>query len=397
MTFQPLQPETDTHSIRVMVAGLRGFPNVQGGVETHCQELYPRLTKLGCQVEAVVRSPFTPAELRSWHGVRFRRIWAPQIQGVEAFLHTFLAVVVAAMQRPDILHIHAIGPGLFAPLARMCRLKVVLTHHGADYRRDKWGWFAKALLRLGEAAGMRAANGRIAVSRAITEELRRRFALAVDHIPNGVVVKRLPTPSETLDNLGLVPGRYVLTVGRLVPEKRHLDILEAFQRADLGDWKLVLVGTAARRNQYTDALHSRAATDPHVMLAGFRGGQELAELYANAGLFVLPSAHEGLPIVLLEALSYGLRVIASDIPANLEVDLGANQYYPLGDTSALTRKLREFAAAPPSSSERDRIREHVQSRYDWTIIAWQTLRVYENVLHRTPAAAKPEITASWSD
>lgn len=398
MISPPAQSESAARSIRVMVAGLRGFPNVQGGIETHCQQLYPRLTELGCQVEVVVRSPFTPADLSSWNGVRFQRVWAPRVQGVEAFLHTFLAVLVAAARRPDILHIHAIGPGLFAPLARLCRLKVVLTHHGADYQRDKWGWFAKGLLRLGESVGMRFANGRIAVSRAIAEELQQRFELAVDHIPNGVVVHPLPAPSETLQDLGLVSGRYVLTVGRLVPEKRQLDLLEAFQSADLNDWKLVLVGTAAQRNRYTDALEAAAAASPDVVLAGFRGGQELAELYANAGQFVLPSAHEGLPIVVLEALSYGLRVVASDIPANLEVGLASNQYYPLGDIAALTSKLRKFAADPLSQTDRHRIRESVRHRYDWSTIARQTLRVYENVLHRTPSTSSNRgVTAPSSE
>jgi len=373
--------------IRVMVAGLRGFPDVQGGVETHSQELYPRLAWLGCRVEVTVRSHFASRHRNTWNGVSFRRLWSPRSKGVEAFMHTFLAVLYAGFRRPDILHIHAIGPGVFTLLARLLRLRVVMTHHGADYQRAKWGWSARQLLRLGEHLGVRHALGCIAVSQAIAEDLRARFGVRVDYIPNGVAPAALAESTGALDRLGLQAGRYVLMVGRLVPEKRHQDLIRGFEAARLAGWKLVLVGTAQQGDRYLQSLEQFAERNDQVVLAGFRTGLELAEIYSHAGIFVLPSAHEGLPIALLEALSYGLRAVASDIPANLEVGLPSEQYFPLGDTAALARLLAHYAVRPLTAVQRAEIREATGLHYDWMHIARQTMRVYERVLDREPTPA----------
>jgi glycosyltransferase involved in cell wall biosynthesis len=382
--------------MRVLVTGLRGFPGVQGGIETHAQELYPRLEQLGCDVEVATRSSFVDGDVECWHGVKFRRFWSPRTMGVEAFLHTLLVVLYAGISRPDILHIHAIGPSFFAPLARLFGLKVVVTHHGADYQRDKWGPIARTVLRSGELLGMRFAHGRIAVSRPIARELRLRLRHRVQFIPNGVVVKDVEASSASLPALGLEPGRYVLNVGRLVPEKRQLELIKAFRAANLPGWKLALVGSGQGRTSYTRRLKASAGEDGQIVLAGFRSGRELAELYSHAGLFVLPSTHEGLPIALLEALSFGLRAIASDIDANREVRLPDAQYFPVRDTAALTLALEKFASQPLSQTERADIREHVRLRYDWKRIAQQTLRVYESVVDRGARPASDHSEAQHS-
>ena len=123
--------------MRVMVLGLRGFPDVQGGVEKHAEHLYPLLVQSGCQVEVITRSPYTSRDHRSWKGITFHRIWTPRLTGIEAFVHSILGVFYAAIKRPDVLHIHAIGPAIVTPLARLLRLRVVVTHHGPDYDREK--------------------------------------------------------------------------------------------------------------------------------------------------------------------------------------------------------------------------------------------------------------------
>src|SRR6056297_190878 len=133
--------------MRILVVGLRSLPNAEGGVERHAEELYPRLVQLGCDVEVAVRSPFHDRnELDHWHGVRLRRLWSPRLGGLEAFVHTLIAVGYAAIRRPDILHIHAVGPALMTPLARLLGLRVIVTHHGPDYDREKWGAFARSVL-----------------------------------------------------------------------------------------------------------------------------------------------------------------------------------------------------------------------------------------------------------
>src|SRR6185312_5078097 len=141
--------------MRVTVLGVRGIPNVQGGIETHAEHLYARLAQMGCDVEVIVRTPFTPPNARSFGAVRLRRLWAPERAGFEALVHSFIGVLYAGVTRPDILHIHAVGPAIVTPIARLLGLRVVVTHHGPDYDRDKWGRFARWVLQTGEHVGMR--------------------------------------------------------------------------------------------------------------------------------------------------------------------------------------------------------------------------------------------------
>lgn len=367
--------------ISVMVIGLRGFPQVQGGVETHAEYLYPELVQMGCDVEVLVRDHFQPFDNPAvWKGVRFTRLWAPRRKGFEAIAHTFLGVLYAALRRPDVLHIHAIGPALFTPLARLLGLKVVVTHHGADYERQKWGRAARAVLRLGERLGMRFASQRIVINRLIGGVVLAKYARQSTLIPNGVAQPKIPATAGTLRTFGLEEGRYVLLVSRLVPEKRHLDLIHAFAAAGLAGWKLALVGASDHPDHYTQSVREAASAVPNVVCTGFQSGLPLRELYAHAGMFVLPSSHEGLPIALLEALSYGLPAIASDIPANLEVsDMGID-FYRMGDVGQLSRQLRKHAEGARDGGQAEAIRRRVAQSYHWTAIARATRQVYERTL-----------------
>jgi len=368
-------------AMRVMWLGLRGFPNVQGGVETHAENLCPLLLAAGCEVEVIVRSPYMPADAGdAWRGVRFRRLWSPRSKGLEAIAHTVLGVLYAGLVwRPDVLHLQAIGPAIVTPLARLLGLRVVVTHHGPDYARQKWGPFARWVLRTGEAMGLRFSHRRIVISETIRHLVREKYALDSDLIPNGVTLPELPDSASTPARFGLTPGRYVLLVSRWVPEKRHPDLIAAFARARLAGWKLVLVGSSDHPDAYTSEVETLVGSTPDVVATGFQTGLALRELFAHAGVFVLPSSHEGLPIALLEALSYGLPVIASDIPANVEVGLPPEQYFPLGDTTALADRIARFAAIPLTAEARASRRQWVAQRYDWRHIARQTAEVYRSL------------------
>lgn len=378
------ETSADREGPYVMWLGLRGLPGIQGGVETHAQHVLPRLAENGCTVEAVVRSPYMRRSLTAtaWRGVRYVRLWAPRSRALEAIVHTLLGVLVAAWRRPDVLHIQAIGPALWTPLARLFGLHVVFTHHGPDYDRQKWGAFARFTLRLGEWAGCRCANETIVISRTIQSMVLNRHGRASTLIPNGVEPPSMPTSSEALSQFNLQPRRYVLIVSRLVPEKRHLDLIEAFVAACLPDWKLVIVGAADHRDAYAERVQAAAQRVQSVVLTGFQSGPTLGELYAHAGLFVLPSSHEGLPIAMLEALSYGLPVIASDIPANLEVGLAGAHYFKLGDVTALAGKLKDFAEREYDAHTARATQDWVTSRFDWSEVASATRAVYSKVLAR---------------
>lgn len=367
-------------SKRVAFLGLRGFPGVQGGIETHAENLCPLLKEMGCDVEVIVRASYMPEEKgNEWRGVKFVRVWSPRQKGLEAIIHTFLGVIVAALRRPDILHIQAIGPALMVPFARLLGLRVVVTHHGPDYDRQKWGRFAKWVLATGESWGMRFANRRIVISETIRNLVHAKYGLESVLIPNGVKLPQMPGSTEALQQFGLEPGKYVLLVSRLVPEKRHIDLIEAFSKAQLPGWKLALVGASDHPDEYTERVSELVRTTPGVIATGFQTGIRLQELYAHAGLFVLPSSHEGLPIAMLEALSYGLPVVASNIPANLEVGLPEEHYFCLGDVGQLAGKLVGFAANPVSPGTRYATRQWVGSKYDWRCIAEQTLASYRSL------------------
>lgn len=370
--------------MRVTVLGLRGLPHVAGGIETHVEQLCQRLVRLGCEIEVLVRSPYVTRSHKHFAGIRLRRLWSPRLPGVEALMHSLIGVLYAAVTRPDILHVHAIGPAIVTPLARLLGLRVVVTHHGHDYERDKWGRAARAVLRVGEHVGMRYAHARIAISQGVADMIRTQFDRESHVIHNGTVARDPVGDTDVVRHFGLEPGKYFLEVGRLVPEKRQIDLLSAFVDADVPAWKVALVGelgSDAYSRQVIAAAHTTRA-----VLTGFQTGDALAQLYSHAGAFVLPSSHEGFSIVLLEALNYALPVLASDIPANREVGLESWRYFPVGDRAALTRGLERLAGSRPELDKRAAFRTEVLERFNWDEIAARTLSVYQQLLSRSPGA-----------
>jgi glycosyltransferase involved in cell wall biosynthesis len=367
--------------LRVTMLGIRGFPNVQGGAEKHAENLATALARLGCDVEAIVRSGYVPTDQpRRWRDITLARLWAPRVTGAEAFVHTLLGVLRAAIRRPDILHIHAIGPALFTPLARVLGLRVVVTYHSTNYEHKKWGLFARAILRLGERAGMAFANGRIAVSDGLAGNLTRTYGVSVNVIPNGIDRPEHVRTTETLRAFGLAPARYVLMVARIDQDKRQLDLIAAYARLRKPGWKLALAGVADYSSAYAREVGAAAASMPGVIMLGHQSGAALAELYTHAGCFVLPSRFEGQPIAVLEAASYGLPVLVSDIPAHREIAVPAARYFPTGDVAALAAQLEQICSAPavakPGAAECARL----MAKHDWRTIAQHTLAVYRDAL-----------------
>jgi glycosyltransferase involved in cell wall biosynthesis len=376
--------ELKADNLNVMALGLRGMPNVPGGVEVHASELYPRLQALGAKITVLGRRPYRPQGAPTrWRGVDIRWLPSFRMQGVEALIHTFLGVLYAAIRRPDVLHIHAVGPWLWTPLAKLFGLRVVVTHHGQDYLREKWHGPARLLLRAGETLGVTFADECIVISHSIQEVVRAKHGREAMLIPNGVGDMH-PLPERSLvEKYGLTPQRFVIQVSRLVPEKRQLDLIAAFKRARLPGWKLVLVGGAQGSQRYADLVREQYETDDSIVCTGFLSPPEVQELLSHAGVFALPSSHEGLPIALLEAMKMGLPVVASDIEANLEVGLDASCYFPLGDVDALATRLTALAAATPE--ERGMIAQGLEiccARYDWDAIARSTMQLMRGVAGR---------------
>jgi glycosyltransferase involved in cell wall biosynthesis len=370
--------------MKIVVLGLRGFPNIQGGVETHCEHLFTRMAARGHEVSVLCRQPYMESTLTQFKGVHLLPLPCPRKRSLEAFLHTFLGVLRARTMGPDILHIHAIGPSLFVPLARLLGLRVVSTNHGPDYDRAKWGYMARTILRMGETMGSRFSSAVVAISEPIAQHLRDRYGCKPFVIPNGVVPRAPSESVSTLQQFGLEPGRYLLAVARLVPEKGLHDLLDAFAMAKLEGWKLAIAGGADHEDAYSLALKAKAATMPNVVMTGFVSGQPLVQLYSHAGLFVLPSYHEGLPIVLLEAMGYGLPVVVSDIPANRQVELSDDRFFPAGNIEQASERIKHHAPRRFTPEQKAAQIAYIARAFNWDNIADATLGVYRSLL--SPAA-----------
>jgi len=376
-----LRLQTYNSKLKIAVIGARGFPNVQGGVEKHCEKLYPELVRLGCQVTVFARQPYVGDKRYSWQGIDIISIRCPKTKAFEAIIHSLKAVFAAKKIKPDLVHIQAIGPSLVIPLARLLRLKVVVTNHGPDYERAKWGKFAKFFLKLGEYFGVKFGNAVICISEVIKKQLFSSYGRVSTVIPNGVDISEIPSSNNgTLARFNLEKQRYILNVARFVPEKNLLVLMEAFKNANLDGWKLAIVGDADHEDEHSRDIKQKAKDIENIVLTGLLTGESLKEIYANSGLFVLPSLYEGLPIVLLEAMSFGLNIIASDIPQNREIGLRSERYFNPHSQDEIVEKIKEFVDKGIDEQEKREYMDLLKERYDWRKIAEQTMEVYRLVV-----------------
>ena len=346
-----------------------------GGVETHCEELFPRIAARGFDVTVIRRTNYVKDDLKVWKGVKLVNIDCPKKKSFEAIIHTFRAINEAKRLGADILHIHAIGPALLVPYAKMLGMKVVFTHHGPDYDRDKWGFAAKTMLKLGERMGCMFADEVIVISDVIRNLIKRKYNRTshVHLIYNGVSQPETCDYPEYFKELGIEKGKYILGMCRFVPEKNLHHLVEAFVKMKNNSGiKLVLAGDTDFEDDYSRGLKEMARKNG-VVLTGFIKGRKLHSLLTYCRAYCLPSSHEGLPIALLEAMSYGVRVVVSDIPANKEVGLPDGDYFPVGNVEALAERLRAVISEPLRHVDYD------MRKYDWEKIADQVAEVYNEL------------------
>lgn len=371
--------------MKIVVTGTRGIPDISGGVETHCENLYPRIAAMGHDVTVIRRRCYVTDKNRNpenetdgkgnpmYKGVKLVDLYTPRKKSLEAIIHTFLAVIKAKRMKADVLHVHAIGPSIMVPMARLLGMKVVMTNHGPDYDRGKWGRLAKMVLKTGEKWGTRFSNRVIVISTVIADILRTNYGREdTDLIYNGVNTPPASTSTDYIGSLGLEKGKYIVTIGRFVQEKGFHDLIEAYKRLGLKDIKLAIAGDSDHPDQYSEGLKAQGR-EAGVVFTGFIKGQKLNELGQNAALFVLPSYHEGLPIALLEAMSERLDVVVSDIPANRISELEEGDFFPVGDVDALAAKIKEKLERGATP------RTYDLTNYNWDRIAEATVKLYEEV------------------
>ncbi|MHB1390002.1 MAG: glycosyltransferase family 4 protein [Thermoleophilia bacterium] len=367
--------------MKIAVLGTKGIPARYGGIERHCEELYPRLVDRGHEVTVFVRSWFTPGR-DSYRGVRLRVAPTLNVKGLDAFVHTAAGSLMALTQSFDIVHYHAIGPSLFSFMPKLRGEKIVATVHALDWQRAKWGRGARAVLQAGEWASARFPDRTIVVSRDLQDYFQKKYHRAAVYIPNGVTEAPFPDNSDLLQDFGIEAGGYILFLGRLVPEKGCHDLIAAYRQSGTR-MPLVIAGGSSHSEDYVRRLQASAAGSS-IIFTGNVEGDLLQQLSAHAALFVLPSMLEGLPIVVLEMLSLGVAVLASDIGPSREVlangEFGA--LYRAGDVNDLKGKLLAALDDLPAlrlKAEAGRVRVRIEN--DWDHIAQATEKVYQEVLH----------------
>jgi glycosyltransferase involved in cell wall biosynthesis len=373
--------------MKIAMIGQRGVPATFGGVERHVEELGARLAADGHEVVVFCRRGYGESEPERYRGMRLMHQHTVDSKHLESFVASATATAATIWRGYDVVHYHAVGPGLFSPIARaLSGAGVVQTIHGLDGERAKWGRGASTLLRFGTWLSARVPDRTIVVSKSLQDAYRDRYDRETAHIVNGTPEVTSRPAAAITERWGLTRGSYVLSVGRLVPEKAPEHLLSAF--ADVpGDTRLVMAGGSSHTDEYVSDLHSMAASDPRVIMAGYVYGAELEELYSNAAAFVLPSLLEGLPLTLLEAASYGCSIVASDIPPHVEV-VGSSgpgaRLFPTGDIPALTKALTEALQAPPDEERAgaEALSARVRATYSWDRATAETEALYAELIAR---------------
>ena len=372
---------------RVAMIGHKFIPSRNGGVEVVVSNLAPHLVKIGYDVTCYNRTDKESRKLRR-EGKRLRKyrgvhlIWTPTVnrRGLAAMSSSVIASVMASFRRYDLVHYHTEGPCVLCWLPKLTGKKVVVTVHGLDHMRQKWGRFASAYILQGEKAAVRHADSIIVLSEGVRTYFRERYGRETVIIPNGIDPAESRPACEITKQFGLGPREYILFLGRLVPEKGIHYLIKAYKKLQT-DKKLVIVGGTSDTNDYVKKLYAMAGDDPSIIFTGFQQGLVMEELYSNAYLYVLPSDLEGMPLTLLEAMNYGCCCVTSDIGECADVMDGCGFTFPKGNVEALRETLQDLCDHPEKAdAHRDEARKVVSSKYTWEEITAQTDALYRKLL-----------------
>lgn len=368
--------------MKIAVIGTRGIPTKQGGVERHVEELYQRIA-LNHEVTVYCRNSYTPKELDSHKGIKLRHLPNVNTKHFDAITHTFLSSVDAIFRDFDIIHFHAIGPCLLSFIPKLNRkAKIVATVHALDWQRAKWTSFAINILKAGERASVTFPDLTISVSKTIQSYLKKKYDHPAVYIPNGISNPQLCDP-KLINNFSLEKGNYILFLGMLEPEKNCDLLIKAFKQIKT-DKKLVIAGGPNHTQNYYKELQKCADGDQRIVFTGTVTGKLLNELYSNAFIFVLPSKSEGLPVVLLEAMSYGLPVLCSDIKPNIEIVGNKDEYaltFKTNDLNCLKKQLSKMLISQNGMNKKAKsAKNYVINNYNWDTIAKKTEDVYQSLV-----------------
>ncbi len=364
--------------MRIAFIGQKGIPSRGGGIEKYAQDLSVRLAGLGHEVIAYSRPHYTDRTLKNFKGVRIINLPTIPTKHLDTITHSLLASIDVLFRKVDIVHYQNIGPALVSWIPRLFgrKLRIVSTLQSMDYKHKKWGLFARFSLHIGEHLLCRLSDDIIVITREMLDYVTSKYGNRNVHlIPNGTEFAE-KKPADAIKAWGLEEGGYIVSISRLVPHKGISFLIEAFKRIETHQ-KLVIVGGGAFTDDYVDSLKSQAGGDQRIIFTGPQEGRALAELYSNASLFVQPSESEGMSLALLEAMSYGLPIIVSDIAENLEAIGDAGLVFKTKDAADLQERIIELLEDPARARELgSRAMDRAKLHYAWDAIVLEITKVY---------------------
>ena len=369
--------------MRIAQLGMKKVPSREGGIEIVVEEISTRMAAMGHEVICYNRNThhvsgrnFDSEKLKDYKGVRMKYVPTIDKRGLAAVSSAFFATFAAAFGRYDVVHIHAEGPAFICWLPRLFRKRVIVTVHGLDHQRAKWGKFASSFIMMGEKNAVRFANEIIVLSKGVQDYFRKTYGRETVFIPNGVNRPEKHEAKEITDSFGLKKDGYILFLGRLVPEKGIRYLIEAFKNVNT-DKHLVIAGGSSDSSGFVNELHDLAEGDGRILFTGFVQGRILEELYSNAYIYVLPSDLEGMPLSLLEAMSYGNACLTSDIEECASVVEDKAVIFRKSDISDLTEKLQKMCDNPEMvEGLKNEAADYICSRFNWDEVVAETLKVY---------------------
>jgi len=362
--------------MKIAMIGLRGIPSRDGGVEVAVGELAPRLILLGLDITVYTRRNYQQSKLNNYKGVKLVEFPTVNTKHFEAIIHSFLSTIHAIYKRYDIIHFHAVGNALFSWIPRLFGIKTVVTIHGQDWQRDKWNFIAKGVLRIGEWCAINCPNYTISVSKKIFKLYNSKKIM---YIPNGIPFSENVHNSNVLYKFNL--QKYIVFLSRLVPEKGVHILIDAFKKIN-SEYQLVIVGGSTHSDKYTEMLYE-SAEENKIIFTGPLFNADKSTIFKNASLFVLPSNLEGMPIVLLEAMSYGIPCLVSDIQEIrdvVEVNEGTIAFlFKSGDVDDLAKKLNLVLENDNAKIIANNAKKHVIDNYNWDSIAVEYEKLFKRL------------------
>lgn len=377
--------------MRIAFIGQKGIDIGErgGGIEQHVAAIAVGLADRGHNVTVYARKKYRPDKPLMRKDITIRYIPTIYSKNIETILFTFLSTFHALFQPYDIIHYQGVGPSTLSWIPRLLKrhARIVATFHSQDRFHKKWGAFARAYLHFGEWATCTFPHATVSVSHIIQVYCRKHYGRQVVFIPNGAFVQSVQATNKVKE-FGLEPGKYLLNVSRLIPHKGQHYLIEAYQELQrrnkerFADMKLVFVGAPSYTHEYEVQLKELADKNSNILFLGYQSGEELKQLFAHAYLYIQPSESEGLPLVVLEAMSYGRPVLVSDIPENLEAMHHAGFSFHNKDAAHLSKKIEQLLVNQEIVSEAAKtVQGVIESEFHWDAITAKTEAVYRTVRH----------------